>query len=96
MPPQGEITVDGRFSGGLSLHTRASQHGRHWTDLGGYSAAFLPQMQLFLGAVEGGREEGLLARESVRAALGEVMIAKALYKSRNSHRWEAVTVDNLQ
>ena len=87
--------MDGSFDGGLTLHTKSGQYGRRWTDLGGYSAAFLPQMQLFLAAVEGGREEGGLVRESVRASLGEVLVAKALYKSRDSHRWEAVTVKNL-
>ena len=73
----------------------AGQHGRCWTDLGGYSGTFLPQMQLFFAVMEGGREEGRLAKESVRASLGEVLVAKALYKSRDSHRWEAITVRNL-
>lgn len=57
-------------------------------------------MQLFLTAVEGelesGEEErGRRVRGSARWALGEVMIANAIYKSNESRRWEPVTLDNL-
>jgi len=93
--PQGEITVAGSFEGGLSLRTQAARQGQHWPSLGGYSAAFLPQMQLFLAAVEGEGEEREKARGTARWALGEVMVAKALYKSHDTRKWEAVTIDNL-
>ena len=56
-------------------------------------------MQLFLSAVEGelgeAEERGRRVRGSARWALGEVMVAKALYKSTETRRWESVTLDNL-
>ena len=54
-----------------------------------------PGCNCFFAVMEGGREEGRLAKESIRASLGEVLVVKALYKSRDSHCWEAVTVRNL-
>ncbi len=50
-------------------------------------------MQVFLGAVEGG---GVLEeRYGVRKALGEVLLAQAVYKSVESKSWEKVSLENL-
>ena len=56
-------------------------------------------MQLFLDAVQGvlspEEMEGRRVRGSAQWALGEVMVANAIYKSNRSRKWEAVTLDNL-
>lgn len=60
--------------------------------LGGYLAAFPPQMELFLEAVVGG---GRVGEASAQEALQEVLVANAVYKSLQTKRWESVTVENL-
>lgn len=90
---QGEITIDGSFNGGMSVCTHASPDGEHLGNIGGYTAAFVPQMDVFLRAAANGG--GLEERYGARKALGEVLLAHAVYKSLESRRWEKVSMSNL-
>ena len=89
---QGEITVHGSFLGeGLTVYNDHSPDGQFIPSLGGYSAAFTPQMSAFLDAVLTGKP---VANNALKA-LGEVMVAKATYKSVQSKKWEEVSFQNL-
>ena len=78
--------VKGSFDGGMSVYTEDNPTGRDLGCQGGYSAAFTPQMEQFLGAVVGGYQ----LENSGREALGEVRVAQAVYRSLESKRWEVV------
>ncbi len=53
-------------------------------------ASFPRQMEVFLGAVVGGK--GLEEKYGVRVAMWEVLLAQAVYKSVESRRWEGVSM----
>ena len=77
----------------MSIRTRAHPEVKEYGSLGGYTGAFPPQMETFLKAiVEGSTEE---IRANPMQALQEVLVAKAIYKSVTTKRWEAVNVENL-
>lgn len=89
---QGEITIHGSFTGeGMTIYNEATPQGTHITSLGGYSAAFTPQMTAFLDAVTSRRH----LPDSVSQSLMEVLVAKATYKSVQSKKWEDVSIENL-
>jgi predicted dehydrogenase len=96
-PFQGEITVEGSFDGGLSYRNTTHPEGVELGSLGGFSAAFIPQMREFVEQIvssEHKRGEGS-EQGSAERALHEVMVAEAAYKSVRTKQWEAVTLDNL-
>ena len=88
---QGEITIHGTFNGGMTVCNHDNPDGYQIASLGGFSAAFVPQMEMFLDAVASGNK----LPESGTEALKEVMVAMATYKSVRSRKWEQVTIDNL-
>ena len=91
--PQGEITIHGSFlDEGLTLYNGDNPKGCHIGSLGGYSAAFTPQMSIFLNTITSGQR----LPNSGPKALGEVLVAKATYKSAQTDKWEAVTLQNLE
>ena len=89
--PQGEISIHGSFDGGLTLLTNKSPKGTTYDTLGGYSASFPAQMQEFVDAVL----KGSPVRNTVEWCMGEVMVAKAIYKSVLTKKWEKTTAVNL-
>ena len=95
VPPflQGEITIAGSFSGGMSVRTHAHPEPDELGSLGGYTGAFFPQMETFLRAIVEGAAGEL--RDNPVQALQEVLVAKAIYKSVTTKRWEAVSVENV-
>ncbi len=88
---QGEITIDGDFSGGMSVITTNNPEGKRFDSLGGYNKGFSQQMKEFLRAID----EGQRGVDSCQEALGEVLVAKAVYKSVHTRKWERTTLDNL-
>lgn len=88
---QGEITIDGDFAGGMSVMTTSNPEGQRFDSLGGFSGGFLPQMRKFLTAIY----EGKKSTESCYQALGDVLVAQAVYKSVRTRKWESATLDNL-
>ena len=89
---QGEITIAGSFDGGISYRNHTHPEGVELGSLGGFSAAFQPQMDQFVAAIVRGEEGG---RESGEAALRDLMVAQAVYKSVNTKQWEQVALENL-
>ena len=75
----------------MTLYNKDHPKGKHFPSFGGYSAAFTPQMITFLDAVTSGQQ----IPESGTKALGEVLVAKATYKSIQSKTWEEVSINNL-
>ena len=90
---QGEITIDGSFDGGISVRTRDNPKGHHYGSLGGYMAAFGPQMEAFLDAVVNSEKQEV--EDSPWQALQEVLVAQAVYKSAQTGQWESTALDNL-
>ena len=90
---QGEITIDGRFDGGISVRTRDKPKGHHYGSLGGYTASFGPQMEAFLDAVVNSEKQEV--EDSPWQALQEVLVAQAVYKSAQTRQWESTALDNL-
>lgn len=90
---QGEITIEGSFDGGISYRSTSHPEGIELGSLGGFSAAFSPQMKTFVRQIVSG--EGRGEQESVQLALKEVMVAQATYKSVRTKQWEGVTLENL-
>ena len=90
---QGEITIHGSFlNEGMTIYNQDSPQGKHIiSSLGGYSAAFTPQMSVFLNTIASGQQ----LPDSGPKALGEVLVAKATYKSAQTNKWEAVSLQNL-
>ncbi len=88
---QGEITIDGDFLGGMSVITTSNPEGKRFDSLGGYNKGFSQQMKEFLRAID----EGKRGVDSCQEALGEVLVAKAVYKSVHTRKWECTTLDNL-
>ena len=76
---------------GMTIYNKDTPQGQHIDSLGGYSAAFTPQMGTFLDAVTSGQR----IPNSGPMALGEVLVAKATYKSVQSKKWEEVSLQNL-
>ena len=64
--------------------------------LGGYMESFPPQMLEFISAVKDGypltKEHG----GSVWNGSQDVMVAKAVYKSLHTKKWEKPTLENLR
>ena len=89
---QGEITIGGGFDGGVSYRNMSHPKGAELGSLGGFSAAFTPQMREFVAQIVGGESGG---QDSVQQALGEVMVAQAIYKSTKTKQWETVSLENL-
>lgn len=88
---QGEITIHGSFKGeGMTIYSERYPQGEHIPSLGGYSAAFTPQMAEFLETIKSEKRNTLNAYQ----ALGEVLVAKATYKSVQSKKWEEVSLTN--
>lgn len=73
------------------MHSNVPGGDRSYDTLGGYSGAFLPQMQSFVDAVLGSGP----VINTVEHCLGEVLVAKAIYKSLATKKWEKTTIDNL-
>ncbi len=88
---QGEITINGDFSGGMSVVTVSNPEGQRFDSLGGYNKGFLPQMKEFFKAIS----EGKRGVDSCRNALEEVLVAKAVYKSLQTRKWETTSLENL-
>ena len=57
-------------------------------------ASFFPQMENFLQAITDGNKEKNCT-ENPTQALREVLVAKAIYKSMSSKKWEQVNLENL-
>ena len=75
----------------MTIYNPQSPKGKHISSLGGYSAAFTPQMTTFLDAVTSRKK----IPDSGPKALGEVLVAKATYKSVQSKKWEEVSLENV-
>ena len=75
----------------MTVLTKNNPNGESINTLGGYEEGFPPQMEEFLDAVVAGRP----LRESVSQGLGEVLFAKAVYKSLSSKQWESTHPNNL-
>ncbi len=60
--------------------------------LGGFSAAFTPQMEVFMRKVVQG-DTG--CTESAEKAMKDVLLAHAVYKSFRTKQWEELTLENL-
>ncbi len=86
------MTIEGSFDGGLSYRSPAHPKGVELGSLGGLSAAFEPQMKVFVDQIVRGCHGNT---ESGEAALREVMLAQATYKSLKTKQWERVSLDNL-
>lgn len=89
---QGEITIHGSFDGGMSYRNSSHPLGVELGSLGGFSAAFKPQMKEFVEKVVSGHHGH---QDSGEKALQEVMIAQATYKSVTTKQWEKVSLQNL-
>ena len=76
----------------MTLYNNDHPKGKYIPSLGGYSAAFTPQMTTFLDAITSGQR----IPDSGYKALGEVLVAKATYKSVQSKKWEEVSLNNLR
>ena len=90
---QGQITIDGNFSGGLSLTSQEYPDGYNLGSQGGYFASFPPEMKLFMDSVTEGNSNKMASLS--REAMSEVLVAKAIYKSVGSKKWEVPSVQNL-
>lgn len=77
----------------MSYRNTSHPEGVELGSLGGFSAAFLPQMKDFVGQIVAGEPGG--EHGCVERALHEVMVAQATYKSVRTRQWERVTKDNL-
>ena len=75
----------------MSYRNRAQPNAVDIPSLGGFSAAFLPQMKEFVEKIVRGQVESTNAEK----ALQEVMVAQATYKSIRTKQWEKVTSENL-
>ena len=75
----------------MSVVTKSKPEARRFDSLGGYSAGFAPQMEVFLKAIVKGER----SMDSCRDALGEVLVANAIYKSLRTKKWERPSLDNL-
>ena len=69
----------------MTVLTKSNPSGEGIDTLGGYEQGFPPQMEEFLDAIVAGRP----LRDSVSQGLGEVLFAKAVYKSLSSKQWES-------
>ena len=78
--------INGSFDGGMSVYTEEHPSGQDLGNLGGYSAAFTPQMEQFLAAVVGGYR----LEDSGKEALREVGVAQAVYRSLETRQWEKI------
>lgn len=90
---QGEVTIDGSFDGGMSYRNASNPDGVEFGSLGGFTAAFQPQMREFVAKLVSGGSPGDV--ESGERALRDVMVAQATYKSVRTKQWEKVTLENL-
>ena len=88
---QGEIMIHGSFDGGLTCVTNHTPNSTTYDTLGGYMASFQPQMQAFVDAVLYNKP----VKNTVEYAMGEIMVAMAVYKSIKTKKWEKVTLENL-
>lgn len=86
------MTIEGSFDGGLSYRNPTHPEGVELGSLGGFSAAFEPQMKVFVEQIVSGCHGNT---ESGEQALREVMLAQATYKSLQTKQWEKVSLDNL-
>ena len=75
----------------MTVYNKVNPKGHYISSLGGYSAAFIPQMTDFLDAITSGQR----TPDSVPQSLREVLVAKATYKSVQSNKWEEVSIQNL-
>ena len=73
------------------MYTQERPSGQDLGNLGGYSAAFTPQMEQFLGAVVGGYR----LENSGKEALGEVGVAQAVYRSLKTRQWEKIPAGRM-
>ena len=94
---QGEITIGGSFDGGMEYRNTSHPEGVDLGSLGGFSVAFAPQMQEFVGQIASGQHKprDAASESSAQQALREVMVAEATYKSVRTRQWERVTLENL-
>ena len=92
LPLQGEIAIDGSFDGGMTYRTCSTPEGVQLASLGGFSGAFVPQMEVFVKKVIQG-ETG--RTDSLEKAMRELLLAQAVYKSLKTKQWEELTLDNL-
>jgi UDP-N-acetyl-2-amino-2-deoxyglucuronate dehydrogenase len=80
----GEIAVDAL--GSLTLYDAESPSGRRFDGGGGYMASYAAEHRDFVSAVLGGAPLAAGPRE----ALGELRVARAIYRSARSGCWEEV------
>ena len=76
----------------MSYCNSSTPEGVHLPSLGGFSGAFAPQMEIFVGKVAQG-ETG--RTDSAEMAMREVLLAQAVYKSCKTKQWEELTIQNL-
>ncbi|XP_011410260.1 PREDICTED: uncharacterized protein LOC105316777 [Amphimedon queenslandica] len=87
--PKGEITIHGKFEGGITVHTK----DKVTTDnCGGYWGSFKPQMASFISALK--KEEKITEAHtgSVSEAVKDVLVSLAIYRSVEKGGWENVDV----
>ena len=75
----------------MTVLTKSNPSGDTVDTLGGYEEGFAPQMEEFLNAIVAGHP----LRDSVSQSLGEVLFAKAVYKSLHSKQWESTRPENF-
>ena len=85
---QGEICIHGDFAGGITVLSTSHPNGKTWESLGGYRAAFGPQMNQFISAVIEDTPLPKLHGGSVLEGTKDIMISQAIYKSIQSKKWE--------
>ena len=83
--------IHGSFDGGLTCVTNHTPNSTTYDTLGGYLASFQPQMQEFVDTVLYNKP----VKNTVEYAMGEIMVATAIYKSVKTKRWEKVSLENL-
>ena len=81
------------FDRGLCYKTCSTPEGVQMLPLGGFLAAFVPQMAEFVRLVVEGKMCG--CTNSVEAAMKELLLAQAVYKSVRTKQWEELSIDNL-
>ena len=75
----------------MTLRNEKYPEGKTFESLGGYGGSFQRQMQEFVDILS----KGVPVKNTVEMCMGEVMVAKAIYKSVETKKWEKTSLENL-